>query len=50
MAINTINQEKLSKDEIKLILTLIGQTSFPVKDIELLYNLIIKLQKLHEKG
>lgn len=49
MAINT-NFQQLSKDEIALIIKLIGQTTFPVKDIELLYNLIIKLQKLHEKG
>ncbi len=42
--------QHLTKIEIELILKLLGTTSFPVKDIEILYNLIIKLQKLHEKG
>ncbi len=46
----TSNDLKLSKEEIQLILLLIGQTTFPVKNIEILYNLILKLQKLHETG
>lgn len=39
-----------SNEEITLILKLISQANFPVKDIELLYNLIIKLQNYVEKN
>lgn len=45
-----VSDIKLTKEEIQLTLTLLGQTTFPVKNIEILYNLIIKLQKLHEKS
>lgn len=44
------NQSELSPQEIELILKLLATTSFPVKDIEILYQTIFKLQELHKNG
>lgn len=38
------NQFDLSQNEIELVLRLLQQTTFPVKDIEVLYMAILKLQ------
>lgn len=35
----------LTASEIELILRLLATTNFPVKDIEVLYNALIKLQE-----
>ena len=44
--ITKVDQPKqLSSDEIALILRLVGQANFPVKDIETLYVAIYKLQE-----
>ena len=40
----------LTSNEIELILKLLAQTSFPVKDIEVLYLTLFKLQKLYEQS
>jgi hypothetical protein len=37
----------LTKKDYELILSLIGEATFKVKDIQNIYDLIIKLQKLH---
>lgn len=39
---------ELTKSEIELILKLLSQTSFPVKDIETLYIALWKLQETHK--
>ena len=39
------NQFDLTQTEIELILRLLQQTNFPVKDIEVLYMAILKLQE-----
>lgn len=39
------NQFDLSQNEIELVLRLLQQTTFPVKDIEVLYMAILKLQE-----
>lgn len=36
-----------SKEDIALLLTLVGTATIQVKDIEKTYHLIIKLQKTH---
>jgi hypothetical protein len=38
---------ELSKDEVELLLELVGNSTIQVKRIEKAYHLIIKLQKLH---
>lgn len=38
----------LTKEELELILKLLGQTSFQVKDIEYLYVALYKLQEQHK--
>lgn len=40
-----VNQFDLSQNEIELVLRLLQQTTFPVKDIEVLYMAILKLQE-----
>lgn len=42
------SQLDLTASEIELILKLLGQTSFPVKDIETLYIALYKLQEQHK--
>jgi hypothetical protein len=42
-----INNNELNRKDYELILLLIGEASFKVKDIQQIYDLIIKLQKLH---
>jgi hypothetical protein len=41
----TQNESSLNKEELELILTLIKNSSFKGKDVEILYNLIYKLQQ-----
>jgi len=41
---DTILSNQLSKEEIELLLSLIKQTTFKGEHIEILYNLILKLQ------
>lgn len=61
MAVNFFNASKkepevqvrnpqldLTASEIELILKLLSQTSFPVKDIETLYIALYKLQEQHK--
>lgn len=38
----------LSSEEIELLLTLLGETMFPVKKIEILYKALWKLQIQHQ--
>lgn len=38
----------LTREELELILKLLGQTSFQVKDIEYLYVALYKLQEQHK--
>lgn len=38
-----------TRSDIELILRLLSQTTFPVKDIETLYITLYKLQELHKK-
>lgn len=38
----------LSAEEIELLLTLLGETMFPVKKIEILYTALWKLQIQHQ--
>lgn len=40
----------LTASEIELILRLLGTTHFPVKDIEILYKAIYKLQEEYNKS
>ena len=40
---------QLTPDEIKLILTLLGDTSFKVRDIEVLYIALHKLQEQYKQ-
>lgn len=42
------NDYQLTSEEIELILTLLGETSFPVKKIEILYKALWKLQIQHQ--
>jgi hypothetical protein len=42
------NDSQLTSDEIELLLKLLGETSFPVKHIEILYKALWKLQIQHE--
>lgn len=42
------SQYELNPIEIEVILRLIHQTTFPVKDIEVLYKTIIKLQEQYK--
>lgn len=42
------DESALTSDEIELILTLLGETSFPVKKIEILYKALWKLQIQHQ--
>lgn len=42
------DESALTADEIELILTLLGETSFPVKKIEILYKALWKLQIQHQ--
>ena len=39
----------LTAEEIELVLKLLGTTHFPVKDIEVLYRAIFKLQEEYSK-
>ena len=39
------NESSLNKEELELILTLIKNSSFKGKDVEILYNLVYKLQQ-----
>jgi hypothetical protein len=41
----TQNESSLNKEELELILTLIKNSSFKGKDVEILYNLVYKLQQ-----
>lgn len=44
---------QLTKPEIELVLRLLSTTQFPVRDIEILYTLLLKLQeqfKQHDKN
>jgi len=45
---NTSNEDLiLDKEELKYLLSTISQSTFPGKDIEVLYNLTWKLQKAY---
>lgn len=51
LAPTDLNQ--LTKPEIELVLRLLSTTQFPVRDIEILYTLLLKLQeqfKQHDKN
>lgn len=39
---------QLTTEEVELILTLVGETVFPVKKIEVLYKALWKLQEQHK--
>lgn len=39
----------LNTNELELIIRLLGQTHFPVKDIEILYIALYKLQEQHKQ-
>lgn len=43
------SSNSLTKNEIELILRLLGTTHFPVKDIEILYKALYKLQEEHNR-
>lgn len=40
-----LEANQLTQSEIEVVLRLLASTSFPVKDIEILYSAIIKLQE-----
>lgn len=42
------DESVLSAEEIELLLTLLGETVFPVKKIEVLYKALWKLQIQHQ--
>ena len=44
-----LNQNNLDTNEISIILNMIKETSFKGKDLEAVYNLVIKLQKQYTK-
>ena len=46
---SNLDQNNLDINEISIILNMIKETSFKGKDLEAIYNLVIKLQKQYTK-
>lgn len=46
---SNIDQLQLSKSEIEVVLSILKEGSFPVKNIEELYKALIKLQEQHKQ-
>lgn len=44
---NNFNEKELTKNEIEFLLGLFKDCTFKGKDLELLYNLVLKLQTLY---
>lgn len=44
---NNFNEKELTKNEIEFLLDLFKDCTFKGKDLELLYNLVLKLQTLY---
>jgi hypothetical protein len=42
------DDQQLTSDEIELVLKILGDTMFPVKQIEILYKALWKLQMQHQ--
>lgn len=45
---SNLNQFQLTKHEIEIVLNILKEGSFPVKNIEDLYRALIKLQEQHK--
>ena len=45
----TSNESQLSQTEIEILLSILKDASFKIKDIEILYKTLIKLQTQHQE-